>query len=345
MGENGESSDHNVVDLDDLDAIVVKRLAAYLAGPMTGLHPDAEFAARQIRAISRRVLAARFNVYDPAEFTAPGSRHTCDDVFLTDHSRVRNSDLVFFHLLSPSLGVGIEAQIAAESTLPRIVAYPSGCSISRMFKGIFCPTIAEIEYSDVGDFESRLSAAFPAILTAAKNSAAARKPILEKIANCNFGIAVFKSRVLLKLSLEEFARRTDIREGMLRRVELDQTAAATLTWIQLTRIAQTLNATILISSGMPALQGPADEPHVDEIQAASLQSLYACLAAKRSHSEADDSIFAAWDFAFPLAGSGVIQAARGEDPTATRQPVSAERWEAILAAVRAKPDEPTLFPR
>ena len=327
-----------------MDDILCDRLVAYLAGPLTGVSSDDQALCRAIRTSSRTVLSARFRVYDPADYTAPGSSHTADDVFAKDHARTTTSDLVFFHLISPSLGVGIESQLAADATIPRVVAYPKGRQVSRMFEGLFNPTVARIEYLDANDFEQQLRHHLPAIARSTQISSSKRRPILAHIKNGRCGEEMFKSRVLLKLGLPELAAATDIKECMLRRLEQDNTVAATITCVQLTRLAGELKATVSLDvKGGPTLHGPTGEPDVPDVQVRSLNTLYECLKARRQSWLPDKTIFSAWDYAFPNIGAGEIQAARGSDPTVQQIHVTVDQWQEIFESLAKDTDDPQLF--
>src|SRR5882724_4741821 len=92
----------------------------YLAGSLTNNDPAIAQDCVMLRQIVKRVLHAydflgvRFSVYDPADFTSPGSIHSEEEVYGLDHERTALADLVIFHVIAPSLGVGCETQIAAD---------------------------------------------------------------------------------------------------------------------------------------------------------------------------------------------------------------------------------------
>ena len=336
------NDEQNVIELDPLEHLLNRRMLAYLAGPLTGVSIEHEAECRKIRTIAKRILSARFRVYDPADHTSPGTVHDAQDVFETDHTQIADADLVFCHVNAPSLGVGIEAQIAAEATIPRVIAYPSGRPISRMFEGLFNPTIARIEYADTSDFDVQLSKFLTTIAEAASISSKKRRPIIANVRNARCGESIFKARVLLGISIKQLSHRTDISESMLRRLERDNSLACMLTGIHLMRIAQELNSTLALSAGVPVLYGPDEEPAVDDVRRQSLASLYQYLRGKQSW-VSDDHVFSAWHYAFPDIGSGQLLAARGGDPTSSKQPIGTESWEQIFVDISGSADEPTLF--
>jgi transcriptional regulator with XRE-family HTH domain len=330
------------IPLDDLDGLLEERMRAYLAGPLTACDPAQAEICRKVRTRAGRVLRTRFTVYDPAEMTPPGTDHTPDQVFNADHTRTSTADLVFFHVNAPSLGVGIESQIAAEATIPRVIAKPKGLKISRMFDGVFNPTIARIEYVDPDDFEQQLLDLLPSIAIAASKSAHKRRPAIEAITSARIGRNIFESRFVLRMTIDDLAAATDIRTSMLRRLERNDAVAATLTLAQQYRLATELKATWAVGGGIPTLQGPADEPGVSEAHKKSLENLYSFLQSRNDEWMPDPEVFQLWDYAYPL-GLETAEAARGDDPALSGQPVSVEQWRQIRADLQPRDDGPTLF--
>jgi transcriptional regulator with XRE-family HTH domain len=337
------SDDPIHLSLDDLSRVMEDRMRVYLAGPLTANDATQNELCRRIRMGAERVLRTRFTVYDPAEMTPPGTDHTADEVFNADHTRTSTADLVFFHVNAPSLGVGIESQIAAEATIPRVIAHPRGVKVSRMFDGVFNPTVARIEYSDPNDFEDQLLSALPSIIGAVKRSAAKRRPALAAIKAAGIGRDIFESRVLLKMSIDQLAAATDVRSCMLRRLERSNEVAATLTLAQLFRISTELRATLAIGAGsIPYLHGPSSEPHITDVHKRSLRSMYGWLRGRKEKWVPDDVVFKMWDYGFPL-GTQRAEAARGEDPAVSNQEMSATDWQGAFEEVTRSDDSPRLF--
>ena len=337
-------SGSDIVGLDNIDEWECMRLAAYVAGPLTAISPEDEPVCRQVRAIARRVLSAKFNVYDPADFTAPGTHHSSDEVFSEDHSRTSNADLVFFHVPSPSIGIGIESQIAAEATVPRVIARPKGRPLSRMFEGVFNPTLVDIEYDSVTDFDAQLMKSLQIIARGAKISASKRRPEIELIRKANCGLAIFKARVLGGITIDQLATATDMRSSILKTLERDSRASATLTLIQLKRIAKELKMTVAITGGQIPTLMSTDDLEDNRVRCTSLDTLYVYLKTRRPQWVDDQLVFAAWRYAFPDIGAGELRAARGNDPTAQGAPVSEVAWHQIFSDLDTSADEdPQLF--
>ncbi|GFO82608.1 MAG: hypothetical protein A49_22350 [Methyloceanibacter sp.] len=259
--------------LDDvLESLMTDRLVTYLATPLTNCSPEETCANEDIRNAVKRILCPRFEVYDPAEHTPPGTKHDAEDVYLLDHNRTRTADLVFFHVTQPSLGVAIESQIAAEATIPRVIAWRRGAQVSRMFRGVFNHTIAEIEYDDLDDFVEKLQAALPTIVEATVASAHRRNPLVARIASAKLGREIFKGRIVLGKTIDELAAATDIRTRMLMQIERSMELSACLSLIQLMRITQELNAIVMIGGeGIPSIHGKDDD--LPENKRQSLEAL------------------------------------------------------------------------
>ena len=129
-----------VIDFhDDMEGFnQMPKIKIYLAGPLTGYDDDTIIReCREIRASIKEILAkfknkesVYFEIYDPGEKTAPGSGHSPDEVYEIDQAHTTNADLVIFHINVPSLGVGIEAQIAADVTIPRVIISRNGVEVS-----------------------------------------------------------------------------------------------------------------------------------------------------------------------------------------------------------------------
>jgi hypothetical protein len=235
-------------------------LRVYLASPLTNADSETRHDCQIVREVTRHVLAdydyqgIRFQLYDPGEVTPPGSEHSSEEVYVTDHSRTSNADLVIFHVNCPSLGVGMEAQIAAEATLPRVVVSKATADVSRMFLGVFSPTVATIRYSGQIDYQAELSRQLPEIARLTVESAKRRRQFAQEVQGSELGRKIFKQRILQGITIEELARAVDMREFFLRRLERDPALAANLTQIQLCRIVSTINCCVSMSpSGITKL--------------------------------------------------------------------------------------------
>src|SRR5690349_21767318 len=112
-------------------------LRVYAAGSLTNNSCSVNQECVDVRKIIKRVLerydyeGVNFRVYDPGENTSPGSEHSPDEVYRINYEQCVSADLLIFHVNVPSLGVGCEAQIAADATVPKIVLTKKNIPVSR----------------------------------------------------------------------------------------------------------------------------------------------------------------------------------------------------------------------
>ena len=102
-------------------------IRVYLASALTGRDEekgfDDEVRGAICEALSKSSVRCeanviKYEVYNPAEHTSPGSRHRCEEVYHIDFKELVDSDLVLFYVNAGSLGMGIERQIAATGGVP-----------------------------------------------------------------------------------------------------------------------------------------------------------------------------------------------------------------------------------
>ncbi len=138
-------------------------LRAYISEPLTDVEPD----PRPLYERAADVLEqAGFVVYLPHRATDPKAHPDVSpaDVYVRDRREVLSSDLVVVFALPPSLGVGMEIQLAAEAFIPILLLQPTGRTVSRMPRGAPTKLHGPIAYADTEDLASRLSAALPSIV-------------------------------------------------------------------------------------------------------------------------------------------------------------------------------------
>ena len=167
-------------------------LNVYLAGPLTN-NDKCTDCCREVQrllnvfSVLMSTTVFTSNVYDPGDFTSPGTDHTAEDVYELDHERTMTADLVVFHVNVPSLGVGCECQIAADTCSPKVVIAKHGAPLSRMFIGVYSETLATIEYQQARDVESELSRTIADNSRRAVESARNRRPFMQAFAESKLG--------------------------------------------------------------------------------------------------------------------------------------------------------------
>lgn len=134
---------------------------AYFASALTGLKGNAEL---EIRRLDERVdkICKNFSgypmaLYRPRLNTSPTDNPgiSADDVYKIDRERVATADLVIMAVRYPSLGAGMELQLALQACCAVILLIKEGQKVSRMVLG--CPgRLEEVRYSTLADLEKKL---------------------------------------------------------------------------------------------------------------------------------------------------------------------------------------------
>ncbi len=260
-------SDEHIVIGDEFcgdDDLLSRRCyPVYLASPFTGLAPELVELSRSLRLITALELRDHemedgyFQHYDPEDVTGLDSPHTPDEVYAIDYTRSMDADLVIFFVIGGSWGGGMEAQISAEATVPKVVVAPKQADISRMIPGLFNPTLAEIRFENPRDYEQELQKQLPRIATAVRDSAKWRAKARRKIERTRIGGRILIERTIRNIHLRELAERTDIRWTWLARLERNDGLSACMTIIALVRIAGVLDCEPAMGKeGIPTLQSP-----------------------------------------------------------------------------------------
>lgn len=141
-----------------------RRLRAYVSGALTGIEGDQHLGPYELAA---RVLRRHgFEAYLPHLATDP-IRHPDVSpvaVYETDRARVASADVIVTFLSRPSLGVGMELEIAAEALVPVLTVVRKGDPISRMALGGPARHFGPIRYENVEELEAALERLLPGII-------------------------------------------------------------------------------------------------------------------------------------------------------------------------------------
>ncbi|MTJ15030.1 XRE family transcriptional regulator [Anabaena sp. UHCC 0187] len=128
-----------------------KKLRIYISGALTGIENPTVIKDFYV-AIGLLCEKVGFQAYVPHLNTDP-LKHpniTPSQVFQTDKSQVSQADLVIGYIGYASIGVGMELAYAETNSIPIILIYETGKTISRFPRGI--PTVlAEIDFQDYQD--------------------------------------------------------------------------------------------------------------------------------------------------------------------------------------------------
>ncbi len=276
------------------------RIRIYAAGPLTNIGEDTSFDCTTVRGILKRVFAAydyqgiRFDVYDPGDVTQPGSQHTAEEVYELNYEQSVLADLVVFHVNVPSLGVGCEAQISADATVPRVTLAKADIPVSRMFEGMFSATIATLEYVNHADLELQLFRQLPELAARVIRSAQRRRPVLAGFSALQLGTVILKQRIVHNVTVERLADEADITSSWLRKIETNHMLAACCTAIQLNRIAAATHCYVktVDPRNLTTLAPSDSDLSRDEQQ--SLDNLVAYIGT-RDYKLGDDRVFRLWN--------------------------------------------------
>lgn len=142
---------------------------AYFASALTGLSKKQEKAIfaldEKVNDICKKYSAYSVALYRPREYTSPTENADIPprEVYETDRERVATADLLILAAICPSLGAGMELQLAHQACSAVILLRKKGQKLSRMVTG--CPVPMQvIEYSNLKDLEAKLVKAMNCVL-------------------------------------------------------------------------------------------------------------------------------------------------------------------------------------
>jgi len=248
----------------------------YFAYPLTGLTNEQRQLSSEMRQAARIALEESsvhcFDVYDPSEVTQPGSPHEPFEVYCIDHQRVEASDVVFFFVFGPSTGMGMEAQIAAEATVPRVVISPKGFEITRMFLGAPSRKLAEIRFERPIEITQALRTQVDEIGSAASESRR-RRDQANKHAFKNIGRRILKRRILRGITLQQLADQTDQTPEWLQRLEGNPAAARPMSFPLFLRMSSVLAIEAEFDDDLEGLSAKILDKELSPTMRSSLDSL------------------------------------------------------------------------
>lgn len=119
----------------------------YVSGALTNT-PNPEELKMFYEGIGKVLVKVGLDPYIPHLHTDPikNGDITPAEVFRTDKTNIKSSDMVIAYIGTPSLGVGMEIAYAEDQGIPLIIMYEKGQVVSRFPRGV--PTIIkEIQFS------------------------------------------------------------------------------------------------------------------------------------------------------------------------------------------------------
>jgi transcriptional regulator with XRE-family HTH domain len=136
-------------------------LISYFASALTGLTNEQETEIKdldqKVDEICRNYASYPIALYRPRLKTSPKDNPDVParEVYEIDQERVATADLIILAAIFPSLGAGMELQLALQSCSSVILLKKSGQPLSRMVLG--CPARLEIiEYNGLAELENKI---------------------------------------------------------------------------------------------------------------------------------------------------------------------------------------------
>jgi hypothetical protein len=251
-------------------------------------------------------LEAGFDVYNPCRVTKPGSPHQPNEVTAIDHLEAMRCDLIFFLRMQPSIGMGIEAQIAADvltpwtdakvaeeyfKLTPLVTGQPNSLAGARII----------FDANDVDRFQAHLRNALKEgrwreHATQVRKCKDAAKAIIRE---WRLGFHIRRQRLLLQMTLCELASLVDLEPWWIASIEQEDELAPCLTLMAVMRLIDACRLR-LIKPSIPTLilpeLAPLD-PFRDELLAGATEFAHYSLRT-RHHSEPcvqdDESMLRHW---------------------------------------------------
>ena len=165
----------------------------------------------------------------------------------------------------------MEAQIAAEATVPRVVMLHGGIRPTRMFLGAPSRTLATVVFTGVEEISAQLESRVTEIGDEAARSRDLRTAALAGFSG--FGRLLLKRRIRSQVLLEELALQTDTTPAWLHRIETGKAASALASGPLLARMADLLDVELVADgSRISVRQQPTRQP-LSAVVDASLDAL------------------------------------------------------------------------
>jgi|GEM_PF-3076875 len=250
-------------------------LTAYFASALTGLSPD---QLVEMKALDQRVddVCGRYEsfplvLYRPRLKTSPHDNPTilAHQVYDIDSERVASSDLLILAAIFPSLGAGMELQIAYQCCTSVILLTKEGQSLSKMATG--CPARKEIvTYKTLDDIPRRLQDAFDRITPIINEYRFAHQHSGNESIDFELGNRIRQLRELRKVSQTDLARMVAVDVGCIEALESKPEQISNPSLRTLRRVARALmtsDAYLLSGYAIPIhLTNPIFTEHLHELR-------------------------------------------------------------------------------
>ena len=196
-----------------------------------------------------------------------GSPHYSHEVTAIDHIEAMRADLIFFICMDRSIGMGIEAQVAANVLIPWTDAKPTDKFglLAPLLAGLPNPCAGsriKYEANNLADFERRLRQQLQSGEWCAEAWRVHEERELDRtiIRGINLGPKLRRQRFLLNLSSRQFAELVDLEPWFIEAIEKDNTLTDCLSILQFMRIINEARRHYKLCPGccLQFLAGPVD---------------------------------------------------------------------------------------
>lgn len=196
-------------------------ITAYFASALTGLDDEQRKEVTELdekvnlicKDYSRYLVA----LYRPRLKTSPTDNPEVSprDVYDIDQERVASSDLIFLATIFPSLGAGMELQLALQACKSVILIKQKNQNLSRMVLG--CPAIIQtVEYEHLSALDTKLVKAMDVILPAVAESSLRNA---QKDSGFALGHRIKQLRMQRNYKEEQLARQIGVDVSFIRSLE------------------------------------------------------------------------------------------------------------------------------
>jgi transcriptional regulator with XRE-family HTH domain len=234
----------------------------YFASALTGLDErqfeEIQELDEQVHKICQEYTAHSLVLYRPRLKTAPQTNPdiSAADVYTIDRQRVSASDVIILAAPFPSLGAGIEVQLAYQGCSSLVVLQKMGVKVSKMVLG--CPVRKVIvEYEGRMDLAEKLSAALDEVMSDLVNLRFADARSLDETKELELGDRTRRLREQRGLERDALAMMVGIEAAGVEAIESlpEQVSNASLKLLRrIARALETSDAYIITGHNVPIWQ-------------------------------------------------------------------------------------------
>lgn len=251
-------------------------LTSYFASALTGLTDqelrEIEALDQKVDEICRNYTAYPVVLYRPRLYTSPRTNPDVSpsQVYEIDQERVSTADLVILAAIFPSLGAGMELQLAYQSCSSVILLAKQGQPLSRMVVG--CPAKKEvIEYNDFTDLGIKMVQAMDRLLPLLAEYRFSHPQSQNEFVDFELGQRIGQSRERRKLSRSDLARIVGVDVACIEALETKPEQVTNPSIKILRRVARALNvseAFVITGHQVPIQhQNPLFSEHLTTLRA------------------------------------------------------------------------------